>query len=100
MKELFSCIVQDMLEPISYLPIGICIGLLLYMLLSFLFKNHKKQLQLISIFLCYLVVVIIQTLLSRESGSRDGMDLVLFSTWGDTILSHADIIEKTNMLIP
>lgn len=51
MKELFSYIVLDMLEQISYLPIGIYIGLLLYMLLSFLFKNHKKQLRLISIFL-------------------------------------------------
>lgn len=81
MKELFSYIVLDMLEPISYLPIGICLVLLLYMLLSFLFKNHKKQLRLISIFLCYLVVVIIQTLLSSKSGRRDGMDLVLFSTW-------------------
>lgn len=100
MKELFSYIVLDMLEPISYLPIGICIGLLLYMLLSFLFKNNKKQLRLISIFLCYLVVVIIQTLLSRESGSRDGMDLALFSTWGDTIRSHAYVIENIIMLIP
>lgn len=89
-----------MLEQISYLPIGIYIGLLLYMLLSFLFKNHKKQLRLISIFLCYLVVVIIQTLLSRESGSRDGMDLVLFSAWEDTIRSYAYVVENVMMLIP
>lgn len=79
MKELFSYLVLDMLEQISYLPIGIYIGLLLYMLLSFLFKNHKKQLRFISIFLCYLVVVILKTVLSRESESRDGMDLVLLS---------------------
>lgn len=89
-----------MLEQISYLPIGICIGLLLYMFLTFLFKNNKKSLSIISIFLCYLVVVIIQTLLSRESGSRDGMDPVLFSTWGDTIRSHAYVVENVMMLIP
>lgn len=68
-----------MLEQISYLPIGIYIGLLLYMFLTFLFKNNKKSLRLISIFLCYLVVVILKTVQSRESKSRDGMDLVLFS---------------------
>lgn len=79
MKELFSYIVLDMLEQISYLSIEICIGLLLYMFLTFLFKNNKKSLRLISIFLYYLVVVILKTVQSRESKSRDGMDLVLIS---------------------
>ncbi len=51
LKYVFGNKLMDMLEQISYLQIGIYIGLLLYMLLSFLFKNHKKQLRLISIFL-------------------------------------------------
>lgn len=100
MKELFSYIVLDMLEQISYLPIEIYIGLLLYMLLSFLFKNHKKQLRLISIFLCYLVVVILKTVLSRKSESRDVWILYYFLYEGDTMRSYAYVIENFMMLIP
>lgn len=89
MKELISYLIEDMKQPITYIPAGIVVGILLAGIIGLINKITKKKMgfrKLLGIWLLciYSVVVIIQTFFSREPGSRSSIDLGLFSTWGVT----------------
>lgn len=90
---------RDILEVIVYIPNGLMVGALWtigyyvytrYHGSNWKFKGAINQL----LFICYLVVLIKTALLCREPGSRDGMDLRLLSTWGNTYQEHAYVIEN------
>ena len=50
--------------------------------------------------LVYMLVVIMITFFSRESGSRRGIDLQFFSTWGVSTQAKAYVIENIFMFLP
>ena len=105
MKELISYLIEDMKQPITYIPAGIVVGILLAGIIGLINKITKKKMgfrKLLGIWLLciYSVVVIIQTFFSREPGSRSGIDLELFSTWGVTWQAHAYVIENVIMFLP
>lgn len=99
---------RDIMSAACYLPTGIRCGCV-YLLLAFILykagvhvdgilskENYGKM------FLC---VVYISTLLdlaffSRPSGSRTGISLKLFETWGNSARAHAFFIENILLFIP
>lgn len=48
----------------------------------------------------YLAVMFVTVFLSREPGSRQGIDMTLFGTWGDTPQAHAFVIENILLFVP
>lgn len=61
----------------------------------------KRKIRLSSFFLIIYVEVLFQTVfLSREPGTRSGIDFYLFSTWGSTPSEHALFIENIMMFVP
>ena len=51
-------------------------------------------------FSLYLMIILVITFFSREDGSRIGMDLELFSTWGTNARNHAYVVENVLLFIP
>ena len=51
-------------------------------------------------FSLYLMIILVITFFSREDGSRIGMDLELFSTWGTNARNHSYVVENVLLFIP
>ncbi|MCI8269580.1 MAG: VanZ family protein [Lachnospiraceae bacterium] len=106
-KELFLTICKDMQEPVGYLPQGLMAGAL-FLLIFFVWSRAGRPLKpvkrttLACQFLCvvYLVVLAELVYFSREPGSRAGVNLNLFGTWGDTVSSRGYVIENLLLFIP
>lgn len=67
------------------------------------YKREKYPLQnsaILTLFLCYWLVLIQTAFFSRESGSRKQISLILFETWGHSVQAHAYFIENIFMFIP
>ena len=98
-KDLCTNIILDFKQPLSYLLPALLLtaaGVFLYKLC-----RRKAKISPPSILLLIYMEVLVQTaFLSRESGSRKGIDLTLFKTWGQTSVAHAYFIENIMMLIP
>ncbi|WMJ85862.1 VanZ family protein [Anaerocolumna sp. MB42-C2] len=108
MNQLLGNIGRDLLEPASYIPYGILMGGF-FILLCILWSRGRSQVDKAVLqkkkwilFLCivYSTVLLNLALLSREPGSRQGIELGLFATWGNTMTSHAYFIENILMFLP
>lgn len=107
-KTLFSYVTHDMMEPAGYLPLGLMAGALFLAVMwaarkCGLFRSRKNSARRDLLF--FLVIVYIAVLLklaffSREPGSRTGVSLALFETWGVTMQAHAFFVENIIMFIP
>ncbi len=106
-------IIKDIMEVAGYLPIGILCGIsvvVLYVIciLCLERKNTKKNRLSVHVrnsivwFLLgiYLAVMFVTVFLSREPGSRQGIDMTLFGTWGETPQAHAFVIENVLLFVP
>lgn len=99
-----------MMEPISYLPWGILAGAIFLVAgkvrYRYLGRYTDPQLaiqrRLWVLFFCivYSIVILNLTFFSREPGSRTGVTIELFQTWGETASSHAYFIENILLFIP
>lgn len=109
--ETIANIYRDLSEPLEYLPYGAVLATLLLAFglcmdaLKALVRKKKSRPQsgvlfLRWIFYAYITVVFMQTLLSREPGSRYSVNLRLFGIWGTTAQEHAWYIENVIMLLP
>lgn len=107
-KLLFSCITHDMMEPVGYLPWGLCAGCL-YLLALKIWRRFRRtstdRSTLTHDIIRFLLVVYCITLLklaffSREPGSRTTVSTHLFDTWGTTMQAHAFFIENILMFNP
>ena len=102
--KILKQIVIDMRQPLRYVPWALviaAIGLLVMVVL--LQKKEGRKMPLCffrALFAVYVLVVIQITFFSREPGSRNGMNLELFSTWGYSVITHAFFIENILMLVP
>lgn len=115
-KLLINCIANDMMEPIGYIPFGLISGILYLVILharrSFRGKNNLPKMKKVSpraavqkdlvhfLIIVYAGVLLKLAFFSREPGSRTGISLLPFETWGTTEIAHAFFIENILMFIP
>ena len=98
MIQTWKNIVLDFRQPVSYLIPATIIALVVFCLLI---VWTKKRLRLSwGLFLIYAEVLLQTAYFSREQGTRTGIDLDLFGTWGHTATAHAYFIENIMMFIP
>ena len=123
---MFDYIVKDVMEVVGYLPIGILCGILavaIYLVCVW-HAGRKRHLDGSSemddndvlavtsvgthiwnsmvwfLLGVYLAVMFVTVFLSREPGSRQGIDMILFGTWGETPQAHAFVIENILLFVP
>lgn len=93
-------IIQDFKQPVGYLIPAIVIALVGV----FFYKRLRRQDAEVSVpvvlLFIYLEVIVELAFFSREAGSRNGIDLDLFGTWGTSAMEHAYFIENILMFIP
>ena len=110
MNQIIQYILTDITEVFQYIPIGMISGILFF-ILSLVVKGILKLLKYdnnilvtkcteISLLVTYLVIFLEIVFLSREPGTRTGVDLHLFETWGTDAQSHAYVLENILLFIP
>lgn len=102
---MLNTIFHDIKEVLAFLPICLVIGLfLLFFFLLWKGMDYLKYypIQTFCIFLLftYLSAICFITLLSREPGTRQAIDLKLFSTWGKSTQEKAYVLENIILFIP
>ncbi|MDO4554634.1 MAG: VanZ family protein [Lachnospiraceae bacterium] len=102
MIELIFNIIHDIKETIQYLPVSILAGFFSFFLIPYYRRRPCGRRELAAFFgLVVFISLILQiAFFSREPGSRDGIDLILFSTWGDNAVSKAYVVENVLLFIP
>lgn len=100
MKETGKNIILDCKQPVSYLLPAILAALVISVGYK-LWKKENAQITAAKALLLVYIIVLLQTaFFSREPGSRNGIDLKLFSTWGQTTVEHAYFLENIMMFVP
>ena len=107
---IFSYIIEDLKEPLSYFPKGILIGALLIsvlILLNMVWYFIKKkdlvspaQLLYMGSFTVYMFTILQLSYFSRLEGSRNTVSLIFLETWSGSIQSKAYVIENVLMMLP
>lgn len=103
---MWKYIVKDITDALRYLPFGIVAGVLIAIVLRGLNRRRcerdKAPLRTVALtcFFAYAVIILCITLFSRESGSRKGIDLELWSTWGINARNNAFVIENVLLFVP
>lgn len=110
MLDVLTCMAKDFAEPLPQLVTGICYSAALTMAYSHFrpeewyrrsrSRRNKKRLLKLFVFLVYGYMVLWIALFSRPPGSRLGVDLGLFDTWGSSARSKAYVLENIVMTIP
>ena len=94
-------IIKDLKETLAYLPYGIMAGTVVGLLLNGLHARRERKgkdaFPMAGLMGFFILVI---TFFSREDGSRIGMDLELFSTWGTNARNHAYVVENVLLFIP
>ena len=103
--ELTLKIIQDLKEPIQYLPYGILLGFFFTLIIRFIYFFLHKKITHKKVFLCflmstYLTVLLVQAFFSRQSGSRSGIELYPFSILGVSVGENASFVENILMFLP
>lgn len=99
-------IIKDLTAVFCYLPYGIVAGMVIVLLLSAIndrrVRRQKQPFSVISVttLLMYLFIMICITFLSRESGSSNGIDIELFSTWAINTRNKALVVENILLFVP
>ncbi len=99
-------IISDMMATLRYLPYGGIAGLFAVMVLGGINKSRIRRgksavsIPAVTCLVMYVAVLLTITYFSRESGSRVGMDLELFSTWGINARNNAYVVENVLLFIP
>lgn len=103
---MWKLVIDDLLLSLEYLPVAIIIGIFFTMILIMWNRlrkhsvNDKYKLVLRIVLCIYLVVLIQIVFLSREPGSRDGIDLRLFGTFTDNVRGNSYVVENIILFIP
>ena len=98
-------IYQDILSVFRFLPMALVIGIPVSIVALWVerkLRGAEKKVRVMPVAaLCiYLAVIVLITLLSRESGGSKVIDLKLFSTWGINKRNNALVIENVLLFIP
>ncbi len=113
MQQLIECIIGDLQEPFAYIPHGIVLGatgLVIWLVAEATYSRGRVRRKdwpvrwerRLAFFLSvvYVTVMIQFAFFSRPPGSRTGIAMQLFSTWGKTAQAKAYVIENAIMFIP
>lgn len=105
MKAYLSMFFHDIMNFMNYLPVCLLIALILELATILILLIQKKKIRFykaiyVFLFWTYIIAVVFITLLSREPGSRGGMNFVLFSTWGSSRTARAFVLENIILFIP
>ena len=103
---MFKYLIQDLKWALSYLPYGVLASGLLF--LFFLIRNRIRKsrgketspLMASVCFWTYLLIIFCLTLLSREQGSTNKIDLVIGSTLKINMRNNAYVVENILLFIP
>lgn len=99
-------ILRDLSEAFAYLPYGLMAGAVMGLILNGMNARRERKgkeafpMAGLMAFSLYLMIILVITFFSRESGSRIGMDLELFSTWGINTRNNAFVVENVLLFIP
>lgn len=100
-------VVNDLVEALRYLPIGLGVGLFAFVLLKRVnigrVKREEKPISLLPAVLLFMygAVLVSITFFSRENGSRSEIiDMEIFSTWGINARNNAYVIENILLFLP
>jgi len=100
-------IYQDLIYAVRYLPYSLLVGIPVsaFLVLCTKKKRRSREKRLlaalpVAVFGLYLSVMLVITFFSRESGSRQGVDLELFSTWGINARNNALVAENVLLFVP
>lgn len=99
-------IIKDMTEVCCYLPYGLAAGLFTALLLSIVqdirVRNNQKPFSVAAYtgVLMYLTIMLMISFFSRESGSKEGIDMQLLSTWGINNRNKAFFVENIIFFVP
>ncbi len=104
MIAIISTILQNLKEILPYAPtclIGAAVGMVP---IGVRLQKNKKLTVCNTIWwysmIAYILLMSMVTFFSREPGSRVGVDLQLFSTWGASTQEKAYVIENIFMFMP
>lgn len=103
--NMLKYIYQDMLAVLRYLPWAVVMGIPAAALFLWIEQRvHRDGEPVMTVpvvlFCIYLAAIFLITLLSRENGSRIGVDLKLFATWGINPRNNAFVVENVLLFIP
>ncbi len=97
-------LIRDLVSALRFLPWGIVTGIAVAMILSIVNARQspagRKTIPAAVCFYMYVVILLVITFFSRESGSGRGMDLEIFSTWGINDRNNAYVVENVLLFIP
>lgn len=103
---MLSIILNDIKEPLTYIPIAFAVAFAGTMLLAVFDSIRAGRLSFRTRYIClfffiaYAYTVLIFAFFSREPGSRSSVSLIPGETWGTTLQSHAYVIENVLMTTP
>lgn len=105
MKDYIRIFYHDIMAFMEYMPLCLAIAAFLEAVTIIALLIMRKKIRFYKafwtlLFWTYITAVVIITLLSREPGSRGGMSWDLFSTWGNSEISHAFVLENIILFIP
>ena len=105
--QIYESISKDMQQPVSCLPQGALLGAAVFLLIwlcSRIFCRSRKtdwvRTGVISCCAVYVYVLVNIAFFSREPGSRTGVNMQLFGTWGDTPQARGYVIENIILFLP
>lgn len=99
-------VVKDLAAVARFLPYGLIVGIFAVIIFCIVndrrVKKGEKPFPIVASvsYFMYLAILIIITFLSRESGSTNGVDLKIFSTWGINTRNNAYVIENILLFVP
>ncbi len=97
-------IIKDMVSMARYIPFGLLLGIPAGVIFSGILARGRKKGEVspvpIIVFNIYAALMMSITYLSRENGSRIGLDLELFSTWGINTRNNAYVVENILLFVP
>lgn len=99
-------IMSDLTAALRFLPYGVAAGLLAAMILTGVNYGRRRRgrkvmaMLPVSCLVMYVAILLVITYFSREMGSRNGLDLQLFSTWGINRRNNAFVVENVLLFIP
>lgn len=103
---MWKYIIRDMTSMLHYVPFAIAAWIVAAVFCICRNRRCKSRGEASgsvcarSAFYMYVVLLLVITLFSRESGSGKGLDLKLFSTWGINKRNNAYVIENILLFIP
>ena len=103
---IWKYVIKDLGEATQYLPYGIMAGAVMGLILNGMNARRERKgkeafpMAGLMAFSLYLMIILVITFFSREDGSRIGMDLELFSTWGINTRNNAFVVENVLLFIP